>query len=118
MTPLDIRKLNFLSKVQICWSFLWRALSVGLGSAIAGGILGGILGVGVAVVVHAIGMPNDVGRRFVTYSGAAIGGATGMVFFYIYVRWLLGSPLGRYRLVLLSADDWPVLVPTPADPGR
>ncbi len=36
--------------------------------------------------------------------GGLLGLLTGLFFFYLYVRWLLASRLGAFRLVLVLAD--------------
>lgn len=100
MAPIDITTLDLGRKIAICWSFLWRGVAITLGSMLAGGLLGGLLGFLLAVT----GMARVSGPQLVQVAGTLVGGLTGLFFMYLYVRWLLTSRLGRYRLLLVPAD--------------
>jgi ABC-type amino acid transport system permease subunit len=101
MESLKISSLGFGAKASICWSFFWRGVLITLGSAVAGAILGAIVG----FVVAASGIPRQPGLRLAQFAGGGAGLISGAVFLYLYIRWLLSARLGKYRLLLVSADD-------------
>ena len=96
MTPIDFKELPTLSQAGIVWSFFWRGIATTLGSALCGALLGGIVG-------FALGI-SGIGRSALPLIGGLVGLLTGLFFFYLYVRWLLASRLGHFRLVLVPAD--------------
>lgn len=97
MNKLEIKTLPFSSKVAICWSFFWRSVAVAIGSGVCGAVIGGVIG----FVFAALGVP----RSSVSIVGGLAGLLIGFFFFYVFVRWLLSSRLGRFRLVLINASD-------------
>lgn len=105
MVALDVKQLRFGAKLGLCWSFMWRGLVTTIGAVIAASVLGGVLG----LVIGLLGVATGTSEASVTGTaqmiGACIGAVCGFVSLYFYVRWLLGSRLGRYRLVLLAADS-------------
>lgn len=96
MIPLDINVLPLSSKARICWGFFWRSIIISIGSGLCGGALGGIVG----FVFGLAGAPKAVAA----VSGV-LGLVTGAFFIYLLVRWLLSSRLGRFKLILVHADE-------------
>ena len=84
------------TKALICWSFLWRGIAIGIGSALCGGLLGGIAG----AVLGLTGL-----FKAAPFVGGLLGALCGFVFLYFYVRWLLTSRLGQFRLLLVHAEE-------------
>lgn len=97
MNSLDIKTLPFSSKAALTWSFFWRGLVVGIASSLVGGLLGFVLGFAMAVARCPI-------QAIQIMCGLA-GLVGGCFFLYLYVRWLLSSRLGAFRLKLVPADD-------------
>jgi len=95
MQPIHFPTLDFGLKIALCWSFFWRGVVITLGSMIAGGLLGFVLGFVLALV--------GVSRGAVTAVGGLSGIVCGFGAFYFYVRWLLSSKLGAFRLQLVKA---------------
>jgi hypothetical protein len=96
MNPLDIKELPLSSKARICWGFFWRGIVVTLGSTLCGGLLGGIVG----FILGFAGTPKAA-----PIVGGALGAVTAAFFMYLFVRWLLSSRLGDFRLVLVHAQE-------------
>lgn len=95
MKNVNLAELPLSAKVGIIWSFFWRGIAIALGSALCGLVLGALAGLvfGIAGVVR--GAP---------VAGGLLGAATGITFTYLYLRWLLASRLGKFRLLLVSAE--------------
>ena len=96
MGVVDISSLPFSSKAGLCWSFFWRGLVITLGSSLAGGLLGFVIGFMFALA----GLPVELIQIVCGLAGLV----AGCFFFYLYVKWLLSSQLGRYRLQLVHND--------------
>ena len=96
MNPLDIKELPLSSKARICWGFMWRGIAMTIGSMLCGGLLGGIAGFGLALV----GVPKAA-----PVVGGILGAITGIFFIYLFVRWLLSSRIGSFRLALVHAQE-------------
>lgn len=92
MTPIDFKELTTLSQAGIVWGFFWRCIATALCGALLGGIVGFVLGI------------SGIARSAIPMIGGLLGLLTGLFFFYLYVRWLLASRLGAFRLVLVLAD--------------
>lgn len=97
MNPLEIKELPLPSKASICWGFFWRGISITLASTICGALIGGVLG----FIFAMLGVPQSLGTMV---SGIA-GLVSGAFFLYFYVRWLLSTRLGGFRLVLVHAGE-------------
>lgn len=95
MDGLDFNQLPFSSKVRICWGFFWRGFAITIGSSLCGFLLGAVVG----FVFGFLGMSKGA----ITVIGGVCGVVVGLAFVYIYVRWLLGSRIGNYRLALVEA---------------
>jgi ABC-type amino acid transport system permease subunit len=100
MESINISLLGFGEKLSICWSFLWRGILITLGSMIVGGILGGLIG----FLIVVSGVTKQTGMPVVQVLGFGVGFLSGCGFLYVYIRWLLSSRLGKFRLVLILAD--------------
>jgi ABC-type amino acid transport system permease subunit len=96
LNSIDIDNLPLSSKASLCWSFFWRAIVTSLGSAVCGGLLGGIVG----VIFGLAGTP-----KVAVAVGGVLGIGCGAFFLYVFIRWLLSSRLGRYKLLLVNTDD-------------
>jgi hypothetical protein len=105
MKTIDIRTLSFGAKVAICWSFFWRGSLIAIGSMLAGGVLGAVFGAVIGFGFAAAGLSLQSIKGVSQVVGGVLGLSAGLFFFYIYVRWLLGSRLGSYRLILVSAEE-------------
>ena len=105
MNKLDIKALSLSSKAHICWGFFWRSVLVTLGSLICGSLLGGVIGAICAVAGVSASVTSALGGLVGVFSGA--------LFLYFYVRWLLSARFGKFRLVLVHAQE-PALVMTAA----
>lgn len=95
MNILEIKELPLSSKANICWGFFWRGILVTLGSTIFGALIGGMIGFVFAI----LGIPKSVG----TVVAGIAGLISGAYFLYFYVRWLLSSRLGGFKLVLVHS---------------
>ncbi len=96
MNALEFNELPFLSKLRICWGFVWRGLCVTLGSTVCGALLGGVIG----FVFAMLGFPKTVAPLIAAGFGLLIG----LGFIYLYVRWILSTRLGQFRLKLVPAE--------------
>ena len=96
MSPLTFTELPPSAKASICWSFFWRGILITIASSLTGAVLGGIAG----VVLGLGGIPKAAPA-----AGGLVGLVAGVLFVYLYVRWLLSSRLGQYRLLLVRADE-------------
>jgi hypothetical protein len=105
MMAVDIREIGFGSKLALCWSFFWRGFLVSVGSILAAGLAGGLLGglVGFVFAFAGLSRQGITGASLVI--GSAVGLATAFASLYLFIRWLLGSRLGSYRLILVPAGD-------------
>jgi ABC-type amino acid transport system permease subunit len=97
MNTLEIKELPLSSKASICWGFFWRGILITLGSTICGALIGGVIGFLFAM----LSFPKSAGA---VVSGI-VGLASGAFFLYFYVRWLLSSRLGNFKLVLVHAHE-------------
>lgn len=97
MNKQEITTLPFSAKIAISWSFLWRSVVVGLAAGVCSTVAGGILG----FVFALVGMP----RSSVPIAAGLVGLLIGFLFLYVFIRWLLSSHLGRFKLVLVNASD-------------
>lgn len=97
MNALDIKTLPLGSKFGICWSFFWRGILITLASALCAGLMGAATG----FLWMILGLPKSA----LSTLGAAMGLACGLMFFYVYVRWLLSTRLGRFKLLLVTTHD-------------
>jgi len=99
MDSVDFTTLPLSSKARIIWGFIWRFILNSLVAMVVAGLLGALIGFFVAVS----------GLTQSTVVTATLGAVTGLCvqifFLYFYVRWLLSSRLGTYRLKLVHADD-------------
>jgi hypothetical protein len=100
MQPIDFEQLGTGAKAALCWSSFWRGLAITFGSMLVGALLGGVFG----FVMAASGLARPTGAGLIQYGGLLLGVASGIFFLYVYVRWLLTSRLGSYRLLLVMAD--------------
>ena len=96
MTGLKFSELAPGSRLALWWSFLWRSFIIALGSTVCGALLGGVAGFILAIA----GM-----RGGVAIVGMILGGVCGCAFVYLYVYWLLSSRLGKFRLIIVRADE-------------
>lgn len=104
MTTVDIRMLSFGAKAGICWSAFWRGILVTLGSMLTGGVLGGVVGGVMGFFLSLAGLQLQTIQGLAMVVGVVLGLSAGGVFLYLYIRWLLSSNLGAYRLVLVEAN--------------
>ena len=105
MRTVNIATLGLGAKAGICWSFFWRGMLVTAGSMLVGALLGGILGAILGFGMAAAGLPKGSGMGLIQLAGGGVGVLSGFCFLYLYVRWLLTSRLGGYRLLLVSASE-------------
>lgn len=96
MSPLTFTELSLSAKASICWSFFWRGIVITIASSLTGAVLGGIAG-----AILGLGGVS----RAAPVAGGMLGLVAGALFVYFYVRWLLSSRLGQYRLLLVRADE-------------
>lgn len=96
MEIIQIKELPFFSQARICWGFMWRGLLTTIGSAISGAIVGGIAGFFLGIF--------GASKNSIAATGFILGFLCGLVFLYVYVRWLLSSRIGSFRLLLARAD--------------
>jgi hypothetical protein len=107
MKTVDIRTLAFGARLAICWSFFWRGILIAIASILSGAVLGtlagGIIGFGFAMG----GLSTQSIKGASQIVGGVLGLAAGFFFLYVYIRWLLKSRLGAYRLMLVWAETAP-----------
>jgi hypothetical protein len=101
---LNFKTLPFRSKARICWGFFWRSIVLALGASLTGGIIGGILGGVLGVAFHFSSTTESDALHLIQIICGITGLLWGCVCFYFYIRWLLTSKLGNYRLLLVHAD--------------
>ena len=108
--PKEIRSLNIAdlslsSKVKVTWSFVWRGLVAAIASTLSGGIVGFIVGgfMGGFFSVNGTLSPDLI--KYIQIVCGSLGVVVGVIFYYLYVKWLLTSKLGAYRLLLVAADS-------------
>jgi hypothetical protein len=101
MNQLDIRELPLSAKVAITWEFFWRGILTFLLASVLGFLL--LLLPGLAMSWLGL-LSND--KAFETFElvGRVAVPAVYLFALYFYVRWLLTSQLGAYRLVLVPAE--------------
>lgn len=105
MDIINIRHSGFGEKAAICWSFFWRAMVITVGSMLTGGLLGGLFGMVFGMAAAAGGMSRASLALVAPLGGGVIGLLAGFFFLYVYICWLTGPRLGRFRLVLVRADS-------------
>lgn len=108
MNKLDIKALSLSSKARICWGFFWRGMVITLSSLVGGALLGGVIGAICAVF--------GVSAPLTSALGGLMGALSGAVFLYFYVRWLLSARLGKFRLVLVHAQEQAPVVTAAVQP--
>lgn len=101
---LNIKTLPFQSKARICWGFFWRSIVVGIGSGLSGALIGGVVGGILGVLLYLTGTSDPDGLYLIQIVSGVLGVLWGCFCFYFYIRWLLSSKLGKYRLLLVHAD--------------
>jgi hypothetical protein len=104
MNPLVFQELSLSAKASICWGFFWRGIVATLCSTVCGGLIGEVVG----LVLGAIGIPIAIVKVIASVYpllNSLLGLAVGAIALYLFLRWILASRLGSFRLVLVSADD-------------
>jgi hypothetical protein len=101
MNPLVFQELSLSAKASICWGFFWRGIVATLCSTVCGGLIGEVVG----LVLGAIGIPIAIEIAIEKVIASVLGLAVGAIALYLFLRWILASRLGSFRLVLVSADD-------------
>jgi hypothetical protein len=66
---------------------------------------GAILGFAIGIAATTVGMQKESITKLAQFAGAGVGTLIGAIFLYLYIRWLLSSQLGKYRLVLVLASE-------------
>lgn len=89
-----INTLLFTSRASLTWSFLWRLLLVGLGSASVSAVLGATIGYSLTLA----GCPLWIGQLVCGIAGMGVS----VFFLYLYARWVLTGRLGAYRIRLVN----------------
>ena len=92
---------------RVFWSFLWRALLIGVGSMIGGFIAGFIAGFLVAITNDflSLHLAREVVSRLAQIFGGIAGVLVGVCMLWVYIKWLFRSSLGGYSLRLVSAQQ-------------
>ena len=101
---LNIKALPFQSKARICWGFFWRSIVLAIGCGLSGALIGGIVGGIFGVILSLTGTSDANGLYLVHIVSGILGVLWGCFCFYFYIRWLLSSKFGKYRLLLVHAD--------------
>lgn len=104
MQEIKIADLGFSEKARVTWAFFWRALVITIGSTLSGTLLGGVFGFVVGIIVSANGGTKESIVTISKIGGGTLGLFAGLFFFYLYIRWLLASKLGNYKLVLTQHE--------------
>lgn len=97
MTKLALEDLTFIAKAGICWSVFWRGLVVTLAAILIAGLIGFIVG----FVGGLLGFPKSARMILAFISGIVVS----VFVLYANLRWLLRARLGKYRLLLVPADE-------------
>jgi hypothetical protein len=101
MNEISIENLEISNIIKIWWGFMWRAILTTIGSMLVGGALGWLFG----VITGFIGSLIDGTQEMVVIiatAGGILGLISGIYSFYLYLRWLLTSKFGNYKLVLID----------------
>ncbi len=105
MNEISIKQIARGEKWQLIRGIAWRGLIVVIGSNIAGIILANMIGNMVGAYLAEKGqMPSPDLVTGLSVLGLALSVVIGVVFFYLYVRWLLAAKLGKFRMVLVRND--------------
>jgi ABC-type amino acid transport system permease subunit len=105
MTGLKMRELPLRSQLALWWSFVWRGAVVTLGSTVLGGILGAVFGTVMGIVGSMHGIPTTETVRISQIGGSILGGCGGLLLSYVFLRWLLSTRLGQFRLLLVHVSE-------------
>lgn len=104
MNRLQITRLPLAAKFQIAWSFMWRGVAITVASMMCGGIVGGIFGGVFGFGSSLAGVSVATAMPVLQVVGGIMGLMIGLFFVYVYVRWMLSSRLGKFRLILVLAE--------------
>ena len=102
MNPFNFSDLAWLTRIAICWGFLWRGLVATLGSSVAGGIVGGGAGLLLSITFRLTGWCTCDYLPIISAVGTVLGVCCGLFAFYLYVGWILRAKLGKFRLMLVG----------------
>ena len=101
MTTSKFSDLTWLTRIGLCWGFLWRGLVATLGSTLAGGIMGGGAGLLLSIAFRLTGWCACDYLPIISVVGTGLGIGCGLFAFYLYVGWVLRAKMGEFRLALV-----------------
>lgn len=105
MNEISIKQIARSDKWKLIRGIAWRGLIVVICSNIAGIILANVIGNLVGAHLAEQGqMPSPDLVTALSVLGLLLSIVIGVVFFYLYVRWLLVAKLGNYRMVLVRNE--------------
>lgn len=93
MNTINVSELSVSNKVKLTFGLVWRGLVVGLASMVISFPLGIIAG----LLADLVGLPPLV---FAMPAGFGIG----LVSYYYFIKWFVGTKIGNYKLLLVEAD--------------
>ena len=91
--------------LRLVWGFFWRALSVTVLAAATAGAVGFVIGLLIGLVMVGIGLDVNEYGLMLNVIGGLIGLLIGFCTYYIYIRWLLKSKMGPFRLQLVRCES-------------
>jgi hypothetical protein len=97
----EVADLEWTEWAGIVWSFLWRNTVTTVGTVLASALLGVAAGVAVGAGVSLGGGSLASIRGPIKVLSAAVGVSAALFFYYVWIRWLLTSRIGSFRLVLV-----------------
>jgi hypothetical protein len=102
LKPLRFEELSRRERIAVTWAFWWRGLLVAVGSGVGGGITGYVLIALWQSIRDAFGIvlaPESI-MPVAKVIGGAGGLLVGLLFLWLYMRWLFGTRLAGFRLRL------------------
>jgi|GEM_PF-1814555 len=90
--------------ITLMWGFFWRNLCIGLVVLGLGVALGFILGLVIGIFLVAAGQELEPYKFLIQCLAGMIGLILGFSSYYVYIRWLLRSQIGPFRLNLIRIE--------------
>jgi hypothetical protein len=105
MSDCDFESLARRESITLMWGFCWRALSIGAIVFTCGAVIGFIFGFVVGMILSAVGLDVIQYKLLIQIPVGLFGLTIGFCSYYYYIRWLLRSQIGSFRLRLIRTES-------------
>ena len=103
MEACDLKELKDKDWLALTWGFIWRSFLVSLLSVALGAALGFLFSLGFGKLLESMGRNVEDYRLMLQVLGVTEGLLLGFASTYFYIKWLLKSKIGGFRLQLVRA---------------